>query len=196
MLMTIRHLLILAREILRPTNSDPLEESVINCRVWFGDLDSWIIIFPLIPQVLLMALRPSRAADLWKRRPTMTHVQYANFAFLGRVSIVSRYIRRGTRENWRVVIGGETVKYFHGLRLFQKLVLKTRLAAWDERWIYFKNYFEHKGMLMCTVLTKLLIRNWAWPVPTEEVLKRIGVTAESPPVGPELKTMIEALAEG
>jgi hypothetical protein len=58
MLMTVRHLLVLARVMLSPKTEDPLREFVITCRVWPGDLDSWIYVFPLVPQALLMAMRP------------------------------------------------------------------------------------------------------------------------------------------
>jgi hypothetical protein len=194
MVMTIRHLLVFTRVMLSPKTPDPLQESALSFRVWFGDLDSWIYVFQLVPQVLLMALRPSRAPEIWKRRPTMTHVQYADLAILGRISILYRHLRLGTREQMRAVIGGVTLIHLHGLRLFQKFDLNTRVVFWDERWLYFQTDFEREGMMMCTVLTKFMARNWAGPVPTAELLEKIGVTAGPPPLPPELKAMIEALA--
>jgi hypothetical protein len=106
-----------------------------------------------------------------------------------------RYFRTGTREELRGVIGGITMNHLHGLRLFQKFELKTRVVCWDDRWIYFQTDFEHQAMLMCTVFAKILVRNWAGPLPTVDLLEKIGVTTGPTPLRPELKTIIEALAE-
>jgi len=194
MTMTIRHLLVFIRATLGPKPADPYSGSSLTFRVWPGDLDSWVYVLPLFVQALLMMLRPSRAKDIWRRRPNMTHVQYANLAILGRISILYRNFRQGMQEQVRGVIGGVTIIHLHGLRLFQKFELNTRVVGWDERWFYFQTDFEHQGMLMCTVLTRFLMSNWKGPMPTAELLEKIGVPAEPPPLPPEIKAMIEALA--
>jgi hypothetical protein len=205
MIMMLRKWQAIARSLLRPANRDPLEESVLSFRVWPGDLDSMFYTVFLIPQVLLMALRPSRAREIWKRRPTMTQNRYLDLEQIA----IAYYIWnlrggsliQGIREaqGMRGVTGGMVEKYHHGLRLFQKFQVRTRAVWYDQRWFYFQTDFEYEGMTMCTMLRKNLTRNWAGPVPTAEIFKKLDlIPPEMPPLSslePELKAMIQALAE-
>ncbi|MEY4629962.1 MAG: hypothetical protein RIQ81_82 [Pseudomonadota bacterium] len=54
------------------------------------------------------------------------------------------------RNGWYPVVLSETLHFRRELRLFQRFVIKTRIACWDERDVYIEHRFESGGEL-CAV---------------------------------------------
>ena len=59
------------------------------------------------------------------------------------------------KSNCGVTIAASTVRYRRSLELFQKVVLRTRVLAWDESAFYLEQRFiREDGFVYAIVLTK------------------------------------------
>lgn len=160
MVLLFRLLIVIVRNLLRPRAA--LDgQSVIRTRVWPTDMD------------LNFHLNDGR---------------YISLTGLGRVDLMMRtgLLRRAVKRGWHPVVGGIVVKYRREIRAMEKFAVRTKIAAWDEKWFYFEHRFEKNGELAALAYARGVMRTRDGAVPTADVLALVGWSKSSPPV-PDIK---------
>ncbi|OOS07487.1 Acyl-CoA thioesterase FadM [Moraxella cuniculi DSM 21768] len=79
-------------------------------------------------------------------------------------------------NRWGLVVAGSSIQYRKRVRLFDKITIKTRLCAIDERWFYIEQTMYNQGTpssqaLLRTGVTNLMTGK---TIPTQTVLTAIG----------------------
>jgi acyl-CoA thioesterase FadM len=151
------------RRKLRP----PLETSVLTFRVWPGDLD------------LNLHLNNAR---------------YLGFMDLGRVEVMMAaglgfWGRRGRQP----LVAASFCRYFKPLGPFQSFELRTRLAAYDDKWFYFEQRFLRRGVLHALAAVKGLMLGPRGPIPPRELFSEAGgEVPPSPPLPPWMRDWLRS----
>lgn len=75
---------------------------------------------------------------------------------LGRIDLAIRtgLGRKLLQKKWGLVVAGSTIQYRKRVRLFDRIRIKTRLIAIDERWLYLEQSMWVKGQATCTALLR------------------------------------------
>ena len=127
------------------------------------------------------------------------HMNDGRYLTVGGVSRVALMMRIGLgplfrARGWRPVAGAADVRYFREIRPFARFSVRTRVAAWDEKYFYFEQLFELPGrpapVLAARLLVRSLYRGPSGPVPTSEVLAALGFTGAAPEPDEELRHWI------
>ncbi|MHB8872224.1 MAG: acyl-CoA thioesterase [Myxococcaceae bacterium] len=92
--------------------------------------------------------------------------------------------RQMLRRGWKPVLGAATVRFRRELRAFERFELVTRVAAFDEKWLYFAQRFEREGVVHADAFVKIVTKKAGVTVPPEEILAAVG-PAVAPPQIPE-----------
>lgn len=134
-----------------------LEESLVEFRVWPGDLDVNL---------------------------HMTNGRYLALMDLGRVDLLSRMgaLRLVVRRGWRPVAGSAAIRFRRPLKPFQKFQLRTWIVCWDPRWVFFEQRIECGGRVVAEGFVRATVRSAAGAVHTGEILTAMRQEAPSPPV--------------
>ena len=82
------------------------------------------------------------------------------------------------RRNWGLAVGGSSIRYRKRILLFQKFVVHTKLAAIDERWIYFQQVIKRHGKWHTAALLRTAVTDENGVVPTREISKELGADWE------------------
>lgn len=120
----------------------------------------------------------------------MNNGRYLTLMDLGRIDLVVRggllpHIRA---NKWFPVLGSCTIRFRRPLDAFQKYKLRTRLAGWDEKWLYMVQSFElPDGRIAALALVRGLFNSPQGTIPPADMLKLAGYTEPSPPL-PEAYT--------
>lgn len=138
----------------------PLEESRLPMRVWATDIDPYL---------------------------HLNNGRYLTLMDMGRLDLGVRtgLAALSLRRRWMPVAGAATVKFRRELRAFARFELSSRIAHWDERWLY----FEHRMQVGETVHTwgavKIAVRHKRTPISPADYLAAVGVTSPPPVLPPE-----------
>jgi acyl-CoA thioesterase FadM len=161
MVLLFRVLWIIFRSFLRP-RVGVLDESLLRLRVWPTDMD------------LNFHLNDGR---------------YVSLAGLGRIDLMLQtgLLRRAMKRGWYPVVGAALVRYRREIKAFERFTLRSRIAGWDEKWLYFEHRFEMGDALAAIAYVRGVLRTREGAVPTADVLALIGSSAASP----ELPEIIE-----
>lgn len=135
----------------------PLDDSVLELRVWPTDMD------------LNFHLNDGR---------------YISLAGLGRINWLARtgMFRVAMKRRWYPVVGSVIVRYRREIGSMQKFTLHTRCLGWDEKWFYFEHRFQQGETLAAIAYARGVLRTRAAPVPSAEVAAMFGMNVESPPL--------------
>ncbi len=88
------------------------------------------------------------------------------------------------QKRWGLVVAGSTVQYRKRIRAFQKVTIKTRIAAIDERWIYVEQSMWVKGKPCSSALLRTGVTEGGKVVMTDRVLAALNKADwDMPPVG-------------
>ena len=88
------------------------------------------------------------------------------------------------QKRWGLVVAGSTVQYRKRIRAFDKVTMKTHIAAIDERWIYVEQSMWVKGKPCSSVLIRTGVTSKGGVVDTQEVLEAMGKPDwKMPPTG-------------
>jgi acyl-CoA thioesterase FadM len=148
-------LFIVVLQALRGETLAPLGTSVITLHVWPTDLD------------LLLHMNNGR---------------YLSLMDLGRVDLMVRagFWREARRRGWYPVVASALVDYRRPLTAFQSFELRTRVAGWDDRWIFIEQQFVKDGAIAAAATLKTAIRDSAGSVSTTDALVALGADLTSP----------------
>jgi len=136
---------------------DPFAESRVAFRVWPNDCDLNL---------------------------HMNNGRYLTVMDLGRLHFVAQtgLLRHLFRRRWRPVMSAVDVNFVRALRPFQKFEVVTRLLTWDEKYFYAEHRIESGEALYAIATTRGLFLEGRRTVPTEEVLRALGVNSAPPPM--------------
>jgi acyl-CoA thioesterase FadM len=136
-----------------------LDVGRVTMRVWPGDLDI-----------------------LWH----MNNGRYLTIMDLGRVDFLIRagLLAKLRQRKWFPVVAALTITYKRPLRLWQRFEMTTRVAGWDDRWIYLSQEFHSGGKLVASALIKGTFRSAAGAVPMAAVVELSGFEGPSPQIPP------------
>ena len=88
------------------------------------------------------------------------------------------------QKRWGLVVAGSTVQYRKRIRAFQKVTIKTHIAAIDERWIYVEQSMWVKGKPCSSALLRTGVTEGGKVVMTDRVLAALNKADwDMPPVG-------------
>lgn len=82
------------------------------------------------------------------------------------------------KNRWGLVVAGSTIQYRKRIRAFDRVTMKTRICAVDERWFYIEQTMWVKGKCTCHALLRTAVTNFksGKALPTQEVLDSLGHT--------------------
>lgn len=117
----------------------------------------------------------------------MTNARYLSIMDLGRTDLLLRVASLGAlvRARWSPVVGNINIRFRRPLRPFQRFTLKTRLVAWDDKWIFMEQVIESPEGVHSVALLRGLFRGPDGSVPTERLLERFGYQGAAPECPPE-----------
>jgi acyl-CoA thioesterase FadM len=146
---------------------DPLADSAIMLRVWPTDLDVNL---------------------------HMNNGRYLTVMDLGRFDLIIRsgLGRVALAERWTPLLGGVIVKYRRPLAPFVRFRLVTRIAGWDEKWIYLEQRFEVGDEVHAIAYLKAVMKSGGHTVTTDEVIRRLGLDLTSPQLPDAVGPWLEA----
>ena len=138
------------------------DETVVRMRVWPNDLD------------LNMHASSGR---------------YISFMDAARVAMLVRFgaFRKVIARGWRPVVGGTIITYRRSLFVFERMVIRSRIVCWDEKWFYMEHVIERtngegQDELVCKARVRATFISREGTVPPRELARVAGHEAESPPL--------------
>jgi acyl-CoA thioesterase FadM len=160
----VRFLLTVLRSISRPRLRVD-QESILDLRVWPTDADLSL----------------------------MNHAGYLTVMEQGRVDLMLRtgVLRFLLRRHLSAVLTSITVQFRKPLRRFQKVQLRTRVACWDDQWIYVEHRIDRGGEFVASGLAKNAILGPGGRLRPAEMLSLFGLPVAAPPVPPMVQTLQE-----
>lgn len=150
----------------RPLGS--MDTSVVGFRVWPTDLDTNL---------------------------HMNNGRYFTVADLGRVDLMIRtgMARLILARKWVPVLGGATIRFRRELKPFQPYRLKTRVLAWEGKWIFLEQAFETMdGHLAAIIVVKSVFLEKGRSIDTAVLMHAMGIDIASPPMPPDIRAWQEA----
>lgn len=98
------------------------------------------------------------------------------------------------KNRWGLVVAGSTIQYRKRIRAFDKVTMKTRICAIDERWFYVEQTMWVKGKCTCHALLRTAVTNFksGKTLPTKEVLESLGYADISLPPDEWVQAWIDA----
>ena len=98
------------------------------------------------------------------------------------------------KNRWGLVVAGSTIQYRKRIRAFDKVTMKTRISAIDERWFYVEQTMWVKGKCTCHALLRTAVTDFksGKALPTEPVLNSLGYTDINLPPDEWVQAWIQA----
>ena len=78
------------------------------------------------------------------------------------------------QKRWGLVVAGSTIRYRRRLTPFQRYTLHTHLVARDEKWFYFVQSTERKGVVCSSALLRTGVTSKGKVIPTQDVADALG----------------------
>jgi len=158
----------------RPRFSPLLTEFRLRFRVWPNDLDT---------------------------NGHMNNGRYLTLLDLGRFDLLLRIGAAGPalKKKWYPVLGACQVRFRKPLNLWQTFEMTTRIAGWDEKWVYLEQRMTRQGKPVMHAYLKGVFVGFGKSVAITELLKLMGNEQPSPPLPPAFTAWLAAerlMAEG
>jgi acyl-CoA thioesterase FadM len=131
----------------------------------------------------------------------MNNGRYLTLLDLGRLDLLLRMgaVGPALRNKWYPVLAACQVRFRKPLNLFQEFEIVTRIAGWDEKWIYIDQKMMRGGRTVMHAFLKGVFTGGKGSVPITSLLKEMGNTEVSPPLPPAFSAWLAAerlMAEG
>ncbi len=151
----LRLLYVLLCAVLKRKNLGFLEKSILKLCVFPNDLDIY---------------------------GHMNNGRYQTLMDLGRIDWIIR-VGLGVpakQFGWKPLVATVKMQYKKSLHLFESFEIHTRIICWDEKWFFVEQIFTKEGEVAAMGIVKGLFRGPQGNVPTEKVLKSLGLQTVSP----------------
>lgn len=115
---------------------------------------------------------------------------------LGRIGLFKRLgiLPKLKEKGWYGTVAGTAIRYRKRITVFQRLELRTRIAGWDDRFIYFEQAFWRNGECCAHAVLRTAITGGKGIVPTAEVAEAVDLPRESPALPAWMAAWAEAEA--
>ena len=88
------------------------------------------------------------------------------------------------KKRWGLVVAGSTIQYRKRIRAFDKVTIKTRVVAFEGRWIYIEQSMWVKGKPCSSALLRTGVTKGGRVIDSQEVLDAMGKSDwKLPPTG-------------
>ncbi|SMX40193.1 hypothetical protein OCA8868_02312 [Octadecabacter ascidiaceicola] len=99
------------------------------------------------------------------------------------------------KRRWGLTVAGTSIRYRKRITPFEKYETRTRIATWDERFVYIEQgMFKKNGECASNVLFRTAVVSKGRAVPTDELIKALNITDPRPEPAPWVTNWIEAEA--
>ncbi|MCW9035793.1 MAG: acyl-CoA thioesterase [Alphaproteobacteria bacterium] len=115
----------------------------------------------------------------------MTNSVYYTLMDLGRIEhlLYSGTMEALFKRRMGPAIGGIVLRFRRSLAPFQKYKVVTKLAGWDDKWLYYEQRIESGGDAYALAYSRLACTGNGGAVPISEVLKFMNFEGVSPDLG-------------
>jgi acyl-CoA thioesterase FadM len=120
----------------------------------------------------------------------MTNSRYNSFMDIGRIGFMFRHggWSKIRKAGLFPVLGSIATRFRRPVNPFQKFTVATRIASWDDRWLYIEQKIIAGGETASITLCKTLFVGKGKRVPTDELLRIVGYTGPRPAFAESLAT--------
>jgi len=99
------------------------------------------------------------------------------------------------KKRWGLTVAGSSIRYRRRITPFEKYETRTRIATWDERFVYIEQgMFKMNGECASNVLLRTAVVEKGRAVPTDVLIKAMGITTPRPTPAPWVQNWIDAEA--
>lgn len=114
----------------------------------------------------------------------MTNTCYYSLFDIGRVEhlVCSNLLPAMTKRKCGPAIGGTVLRWRKSLKLFQKYQIVSRLACWDEKWLYYDQTAVAGSEVYALSFSRLAVVGKSGTVPPQEIIRDAGFSDMSPPI--------------
>jgi acyl-CoA thioesterase FadM len=156
----MRFLLVAIRSLWRP-RLRPIDTSVVMGRVWPTDADLSVT----------------------------NNAAYLVYLEMGRVDLQLRtgLARVSVRNGWAAPMASIHVQFRRPLRRFQRFQVSTRLAYWDDKWLYLEQRIDRDGETVATALARSLVIGAEGRIAPLDLAAALGFTLPRPSASPMIQ---------
>ncbi len=131
----------------------------------------------------------------------MNNGRYLTIMDIGRFDLIMRMglAREARKHGWMPILSAAKVRFRRELRLFQKYTLETRIVWWAKTHFVMEHQLiiasgKGSGQLatVALMLGGLYDRAHRQFVPVDELMRVLGVEAQSPPATPDIEAFLAA----
>ena len=124
----------------------------------------------------------------------MTNARYLSVLDLGRLDLLFRAGLLGLviRRRWSPVVAGCDVRFRRALRPFERFWVDTRLAGWDDRWLYLEQTIHCRRGVAASALIRGGIVAGGERISPSTVIEASGFTGQRPPLPDRVTAWREA----
>jgi len=79
-------------------------------------------------------------------------------------------------KSWGLVVAGSTIRYRRRVKMFEKIIIRTQVVAFEEQWIYIVQSMWVKGQPASSVLLRTGITSKGKVIHSDEVLDVMGIS--------------------
>jgi acyl-CoA thioesterase FadM len=101
-------------------------------------------------------------------------------------------IRILREKKWGLVVAGSTVQYRKRIRMFDKVTLRTQIAAYDDRWIYITQSMWVGGKPASSVLLRTGVTSKGRVIASDQVRTAMGLQDWQPEPSPWVQAWIDS----
>ncbi len=99
------------------------------------------------------------------------------------------------KHRWGLTVAGTSIRYRKRITPFEKYETRTRIATWDERFVYVEQgMFKMNGECASNVLFRIAVILKGRAVPTQELIKALNITEPRPEPAQWVTNWIDAEA--
>ncbi|KYG69595.1 thioesterase [Bdellovibrio bacteriovorus] len=165
------------------------------------------LIFRLLHVLLFSRFRKSvgvmdECATPFRVWPTdldvLMHMNNGVYLSLQDLARVDYMIRAGaakkiSENGWYPVVASEMIRFRRSLQVFQKFELRTKLIAWDEKYLYLEHKFTSRGEVMAIGMIRArFLSKKGGLVSPQDLLKVLDLDLQSPPMPAHLQSWLSA----
>lgn len=114
----------------------------------------------------------------------MNNGVYLSLLDLGRIDFMIKTggLKKVNKKGMYPVVASEAIKFKRSLKPFQKFEIRTKLAGWDEKFVFLEQSFWSKDQLYATALIKgKFLKKSGGKVDTKELKETMGYEGDLSP---------------
>ena len=108
----------------------------------------------------------------------MTLADVARMDFVVRSGVGRLALKKGALP----VVGDLIAKFRRDLKLFQRFDVQTKIAGWDDKWVFVEHRFVREGRVLAVVAIRGLFKTAEGPLTPTAFAGDLGVDPQSPAI--------------